>query len=84
MRWAAWVGALTWLAEVARASDAASAVKDGGAGAGSGSKLPLWVLVSATVSAGLSTVLSVGTIWLQLKHYHKPRLQRLVVRILVM
>ncbi|GAA6056584.1 hypothetical protein NBRC10513_001056 [Rhodotorula toruloides] len=82
MRWAAWFAALTWLATLANASEAASAAKDGGAG--SGSKLPLWVLVSATISAGLSTILSLGTIWLQLKHYHKPRLQRLVVRILVM
>lgn len=82
MRWVAWVAALAWLVDVVRASEAASVAKDGGAG--SGSKLPLWVLVSATISAGLSTVLSLGTIWLQLKHYHKPRLQRLVVRILVM
>lgn len=51
---------------------------------GSGSHLPLPVLVAATISAGLSTILSIATVWLQLKHYHKPRLQRLVVRILVM
>ncbi|KWU41892.1 DUF300-domain-containing protein, partial [Rhodotorula sp. JG-1b] len=29
-------------------------------------------------------ILSLATVWLQLKHYYKPRLQRLVVRILVM
>jgi len=51
---------------------------------GSGSQLPLSVLITATISAGLSTILSIATVWLQLKHYHKPRLQRLVVRILVM
>ncbi|GAA6005875.1 hypothetical protein JCM10207_007260 [Rhodosporidiobolus poonsookiae] len=51
---------------------------------GSGSNLPLPVLITATVSAGLSTLLSLWTVWLQLKHYHRPRLQRMVVRILVM
>ncbi|GAA5852599.1 hypothetical protein JCM9279_005524 [Rhodotorula babjevae] len=51
---------------------------------GSGSQLPLAVLITATISAGLSTILSIATVWLQLKHYHKPRLERLVVRILVM
>ncbi|BGP57667.1 hypothetical protein JCM8202v2_005314 [Rhodotorula sphaerocarpa] len=56
----------------------------GDAGGGTGGHLPLAVLATASVSAGLSTVLSLATVWLQLKHYHKPRLQRLVVRILVM
>ncbi|GAA6058395.1 hypothetical protein JCM3770_002471 [Rhodotorula araucariae] len=51
---------------------------------GAGSHLPLAVLVAATISAGFSTILSIATVWLQLKHYHKPRLQRFVVRILVM
>jgi len=51
---------------------------------GSGSHLPPAVLISATVSAGLSTILSLVTVWLQLKHYHRPRLQRFVVRILCM
>ncbi|GAA5946790.1 hypothetical protein JCM10213_009075 [Rhodosporidiobolus nylandii] len=53
-------------------------------GAGSGAHLPPAVLLTATLSAGLSTILSLWTVWLQLKHYHKPRLQRMVVRILVM
>lgn len=53
-------------------------------GGGTGGHLPMPVLVSASISAGLSTILSLATVWLQLKHYHKPRLQRLVVRILVM
>ncbi|GAA6044171.1 hypothetical protein JCM8097_007217 [Rhodosporidiobolus ruineniae] len=53
-------------------------------GAGSGSHLPAPVLVAATVSAGLATLLSLWTVWLQLRHYHRPRLQRFVVRILVM
>ncbi|GAA5942883.1 OSTA/TMEM184 family protein [Sporobolomyces koalae] len=56
----------------------------GGEDAGSGSRLPPAVLICATVSAGLSTILSLVTVWLQLKHYHRPRLQRFVVRILVM
>lgn len=51
---------------------------------GSGAHLPFGVLLAASLSAGGSTVLSIATVWLQLKHYHKPRLQRLVVRILVM
>ncbi|GAA5879900.1 hypothetical protein JCM16303_004390 [Sporobolomyces ruberrimus] len=51
---------------------------------GSGSHLPKAVLISATVSAALSTILSLVTVWLQLKHYHRPRLQRFVVRILLM
>ncbi|GAA5869265.1 hypothetical protein JCM3774_004188 [Rhodotorula dairenensis] len=53
-------------------------------GGGVGGDLPTGVLIAASISAGLSTVLSLATVWLQLKHYHKPRLQRLVVRILVM
>lgn len=51
---------------------------------GSGSRLPLWVLTTASICAGFSTVLSVWTVWLQLKNYRKVRLQRFVVRILVM
>lgn len=53
-------------------------------GGGVGGDLPTGVLIAASISAGLSTVLSLATVWLQLKHYYKPRLQRLVVRILVM
>ncbi|GAA6019658.1 hypothetical protein JCM11491_004869 [Sporobolomyces phaffii] len=56
----------------------------GGGDVGSGSHLPPAVLICATVSAALSTILSLVTVWLQLKHYHRPRLQRFVVRILVM
>ncbi|GAA5981455.1 hypothetical protein JCM11641_004768 [Rhodosporidiobolus odoratus] len=57
---------------------------DNDTGQGSGSHLPFSILLTATLSAGLSTLLSLWTVWLQLKHYHKPRLQRMVVRILVM
>lgn len=53
-------------------------------GGGVGGDLPMGVLIAASISAGLSTILSLATVWLQLKHYYKPRLQRLVVRILVM
>ncbi|GAA5835968.1 hypothetical protein JCM11251_006616 [Rhodosporidiobolus azoricus] len=53
-------------------------------GAGSGAHLPIGVLIAATVAAGGSSLLSLWTVWLQLKHYHQPRLQRFVVRILVM
>ncbi|GAA5958399.1 hypothetical protein JCM21900_002182 [Sporobolomyces salmonicolor] len=51
---------------------------------GSGTNLPTSVLVAATVSAVFSTLLSLATVYLQLKHYHRPRLQRFVVRILCM
>jgi hypothetical protein len=51
---------------------------------GSGTNLPKKVLTLATVSAVLATVLSVWTIWLQLKNYRKIALQRFVVRILLM
>lgn len=51
---------------------------------GSGTNLPKSVLIVATVSAGLSTLLSLWTVWLQLKNYRKIRLQRFVVRILMM
>lgn len=52
--------------------------------AGSGQNLSKPVLILATISAGLSTLLSLWTIYIQLKNYRKIRLQRLVVRILVM
>ncbi|GAA5881472.1 hypothetical protein JCM1840_001100 [Sporobolomyces johnsonii] len=51
---------------------------------GSGTNLPTSVLLAATISAVFSTLLSLATVWLQLKHYHRPRLQRFVVRILCM
>lgn len=64
---------------------AAAAVAAGeGSDAGSGTRLPPLVLALATASALLATVLSVGTIWLQLKNYRKITLQRIVVRILIM
>jgi hypothetical protein len=51
---------------------------------GSGTNLPKAVLLLATISAALSTVLSLWTVWLQLKNYRKIALQRFVVRILIM
>lgn len=51
---------------------------------GSGTNLPPLVLLLATISAGFATVLSLWTIWLQLKNYRKITLQRFVVRILIM
>ncbi|SCV66894.1 BQ2448_5540 [Microbotryum intermedium] len=51
---------------------------------GSGTNLPRAVLIVATASSAFATVLSLITIWLQLKNYRKIALQRLVVRILVM
>lgn len=52
--------------------------------AGSGEGLPLSVLIVATTAAGLSTLFSCWTIFMQLKNYRKPKLQRFVVRILMM
>lgn len=51
---------------------------------GSGTNLPKSVLIVASISAGLSTLLSLWTVWLQLKNYRKITLQRFVVRILMM
>ncbi|OAV87185.1 hypothetical protein PTTG_00652 [Puccinia triticina 1-1 BBBD Race 1] len=51
---------------------------------GSGSKLPRNVLWSASLSAGLATLLSFWCIVQQLRNYRKPILQRFVVRILFM
>lgn len=51
---------------------------------GSGTNLPKSVLIVATIAAGLSTLLSLWTVWLQLKNYRKITLQRFVVRILMM
>lgn len=42
---------------------------------GSGESLPKTVLLLATISAGVSTVVSIWTIGLQLKNYRKPLLQ---------
>ncbi|KAH9453466.1 hypothetical protein Pst134EA_033106 [Puccinia striiformis f. sp. tritici] len=51
---------------------------------GSGSELPPNVLWSASLSAGLATLLSFWCIVQQLRNYRKPILQRFVVRILFM
>ncbi|KAM0749066.1 DUF300-domain-containing protein [Meredithblackwellia eburnea MCA 4105] len=51
---------------------------------GSGTNLPPLVLLLATLSAGFSTLLSLGTVLVQLKNYRKITLQRFVVRILIM
>ncbi|PLW31254.1 hypothetical protein PCANC_22900, partial [Puccinia coronata f. sp. avenae] len=51
---------------------------------GSGSELPPNVLWSASLSAGLATILSFWCIVQQLRNYRKPILQRFVVRILFM
>lgn len=62
----------------------ATASERPGAPDGTGAGLPFWVLLVATISGAFSTIMSLWTVWLQLKHYHRPRLQRFVVRILVM
>ncbi|KAA1085749.1 hypothetical protein PGT21_050057 [Puccinia graminis f. sp. tritici] len=51
---------------------------------GSGSELPPNILWSASLSAGLATLLSFWCIVQQLRNYRKPILQRFVVRILFM
>lgn len=48
---------------------------DADTGPGSGTSLPRWVLISATVSASCATGLSLWTIALQLKNYRKPLLR---------
>ncbi|KAI5885470.1 DUF300-domain-containing protein, partial [Schizophyllum commune H4-8] len=51
---------------------------------GSGSHLPAGVLVLAGVSTVVAVVVSAFSIYLHLKNYRKPALQRMVVRIMVM
>lgn len=51
---------------------------------GSGRSLPIRLLLLCTCATLFTTVYSSYSIWLQLKHYYKPFLQRYVVRILVM
>lgn len=51
---------------------------------GSGRSLPPILLLLCTLATLFTTVASSYSIWLQLKHYFKPRLQRYVVRILIM
>ncbi|KAH0828749.1 DUF300 domain-containing protein [Lanmaoa asiatica] len=53
-------------------------------GHGSGSNLPLPVLALAGISTIVAVVVSGISIWLQLRNYRKPLLQRMVVRIMVM
>ncbi|KAF5353742.1 hypothetical protein D9758_008638 [Tetrapyrgos nigripes] len=51
---------------------------------GAGSRLPVPVLVLAGISTFIAVLISATSIWLQLKNYRKPILQRMVVRIMVM
>ncbi|KAG8221450.1 organic solute transporter Ostalpha-domain-containing protein, partial [Butyriboletus roseoflavus] len=53
-------------------------------GHGSGSSLPLPVLALAGSSTITAVAVSGISIWLQLRNYRKPLLQRMVVRIMVM
>ncbi|THV00285.1 DUF300-domain-containing protein [Dendrothele bispora CBS 962.96] len=53
-------------------------------GGGSGSRLPMPVLILAGVSTIFAVLISATSIFLQLKNYRKPALQRMVVRIMVM
>ncbi|KAG9220153.1 hypothetical protein CCMSSC00406_0007152 [Pleurotus cornucopiae] len=53
-------------------------------GSGSGSRLPTAVLTLAGVSSLLAVLISGMSIYLQLKNYRKPGLQRMVVRIMLM
>ncbi|KAI6037489.1 DUF300-domain-containing protein [Pisolithus marmoratus] len=53
-------------------------------GHGAGSSLPLPVLVFAGASTFVAVVVSGLSIWLQLRNYRKPLLQRMVVRIMLM
>lgn len=53
-------------------------------GGGRGVKLKEWTTILAGVCAILATLMSLVSIWLQLKNYRKPLLQRYVVRILIM
>ncbi|PPQ96895.1 hypothetical protein CVT26_005881 [Gymnopilus dilepis] len=54
------------------------------AGEGSGSRLPTAVLTLAGISTVIAVLVSMMSIWLQLRNYRKPALQRMVVRIMVM
>ncbi|EIW75502.1 DUF300-domain-containing protein [Coniophora puteana RWD-64-598 SS2] len=53
-------------------------------GRGAGSSLPLPALIFAGLSTLVAVVVSGLSIYLQLKNYRKPMLQRMVVRIMVM
>ncbi|KAG2080308.1 organic solute transporter Ostalpha-domain-containing protein [Suillus cothurnatus] len=56
--------------------------EDHGRGAGSG--LPLPVLLLAGISTLVAVAVSGLSIWLQLRNYRKPLLQRMVIRIMLM
>ena len=51
---------------------------------GSGSRLGQVAIILAGIASFAATVISLVSIWLQLKNYRKPLLQRHVVRILIM
>ncbi|KAG1795844.1 DUF300-domain-containing protein [Suillus variegatus] len=51
---------------------------------GAGSSLPLPVLLLAGVSTLVAVTVSGLSIWLQLRNYRKPLLQRMVIRIMLM
>ncbi|KAF9068532.1 organic solute transporter Ostalpha-domain-containing protein [Rhodocollybia butyracea] len=53
-------------------------------GDGAGSRLPIAVLALAGISTLFAVAISATGIFLQLKNYRKPYLQRMVVRIMVM
>ncbi|KAG0704012.1 DUF300-domain-containing protein [Suillus ampliporus] len=53
-------------------------------GRGAGSGLPLPVLLLAGVSTLVAVTVSGLSIWLQLRNYRKPLLQRMVIRIMLM
>ncbi|KAF8838003.1 DUF300-domain-containing protein [Paxillus ammoniavirescens] len=53
-------------------------------GHGSGSRLPIPVLLLAGICTLVAVVVSGLSIWLQLTNYRKPLLQRMVVRIMLM
>ncbi|KAJ5513609.1 hypothetical protein N7463_003161 [Penicillium fimorum] len=54
------------------------------AGGGTGSSLARAIIIVTGVSALVSSLLSLVSIWFQTKNYRKPLLQRYVVRILLM
>ncbi|PPQ80136.1 hypothetical protein CVT25_001435 [Psilocybe cyanescens] len=54
------------------------------AGEGAGSRLPTWLLLVAGLSALIAVLVSMMSIFLQLRNYRKPSLQRMVVRIMLM
>lgn len=55
-----------------------------GLGSGSGSSLPLPVLITSGVATLVASVVSALSIYLHLKNYRKPILQRMVIRIMLM